>query len=276
MQISEVTQVASNLLAGINRNQKPGQPGSILLDAVEELRTYVNEDADSYAFRSQSLRTAHNRLRDSHYDMLAIQTERSVYQAAVASLSTVRGDIEEIESLVREIESGDFSASQRKDARNIISLRIERINEVLSGASFAGESLFSGESFRITTDAVTLKGFTVDLDELGISELGLDYMDVVNYSADDNLTLLSVADYVLEEYEAVVEEKLGYIESVMESSLGNLKDAFGGLISSEKMGVGEETRWLEEARDDGVVVDGLRGLVSSSRLEGEAVSGLLQ
>jgi hypothetical protein len=257
MSIQGISSTAMMLLSPMSAIERIRSTEPQLLHALENLKP-GSESGDKASVRFANLDYAHTRLRESNSGLQSWQARKTVAETAYKAVCEIQSELEEIQGLIGEISEGDFSESQLADAQLIIESRVARINDIAAAARYGGESILTGETVRVTTDAVTGEGFDIRYDAVDSETLGLSAIDLVGTDVETNVEIISDAIGMVENIEADVAVGIGEVEAVLEERVGEVRTAFESLMGAEMLNAGDETRWLSTGEGVGDVLSGLK------------------
>lgn len=248
---------------------------SILMRGLQNLRA-GDSSRDSLKIRLDRLGLARSELNAVRDELNVGQTRLTIVQTARGAARSIHAEVEEIEQLTRAVSEGGMSESQLEDVQRMIDLRLARIEEITSQASYAGNPLLSGETVSITTDVSSEEGFSISLPEISIESMGLEELDVVNMEASEAIEVVSAAQSVLDSAlsEMAIEESR--IQEEMEEQVGGLMRRFAEMRSRETLDAPEESRWIESGNGSDAIPGNLRTILSSGTLDAGVVASLLK
>lgn len=235
------------------------------------------ESRDSLSIRLGKITYAHARLMRTHDEAGIGQSRHTIAQDVKRGLSLIQSELSDIEHLTDAVAAGGLSSSQLNDIQIMIESRLARIDAIVSGTTFAGQELFTGDFVRITTDVISEAGFDVRYPEMDTEALRIDTLDVNTMSSTTASEMVSTAITTVESAISDVEAELTRLGSGLEEKFGELKERFAELRESEKLNIADETRWLQAKSLRVTISNGdLKNISPSIGLTADVVSSALK
>lgn len=260
----DVSRISEIRTASLNATRKTTEAG-------------LPESRDSLSIRLGNISKAQGRLMRTHDEAGIEQSRYTIAQDVKRSLSLIQSELGDIELLTDAVAAGGLSSSQLNDMQIMIEGRLARIDDIVSGTTFAGQELFTGDIVRITTDVITEAGFDVRYQEMDTGALRIDTLDVNTMSSTMASKLVSNAISTVDSAVSDVDTEITLLGSGLEEKFGELKERFAELRESEKLNISDETRWLQAGNLRTTISPGdLKNVTPQVGLTADVVSSALR
>ena len=269
MAIQGLTGTFISIITPPQRLTGPRRSDSLIgraLDSVKSGTPLVK--TDEVAVRHLNLESAHNSLMRSHSELRNEQGRQTINQNVLRSMTSIQHELTEIQRLTDAVADGEFTTSQLNDVQLMIESRVQRIEDTIEATQYEGTELLTGETVYVTTDAVSGEGFNLTFDNLGIEEMDIGNLDVVDIDIETNAGIVTDALALVASAASDVENNLAHLETVLQSRVGDLVGGFEELRSSEMLDTAIESRRLTSGESISSVLStgNLRNLLSTSNL----------
>jgi len=275
MEIQQVTGQIITLLKAGRSIDGAGRSESALTRGLENLRA-GESSRDSLTIRLNRLGLARSELNEVRDALNIGQTRLKIVQTAKGAANSIRAEVEEIERLTAAVSEGEVAESQLEDVQRMIDLRLARIEETASQASYAGNPLLTGESVVVTTDVISGEGFSISLPEMSVESMGLDELDLVNMESEEAVEVVSEALSSLDSAVSRISTEESRIQEEMEGQMGELLRRFAEMRSRETLDAPEESRWIESSGGTDATPGTLKTILPSGTLDADVVASLLK
>lgn len=277
MDIQQVTtRIITLLQAGgsIDRSREAeSTTGQALRDAKSAEST---QDRDRLAIRLGRIDYSRSKLREVRDDLNIGQSKLTIMQTAKSAANSIRAELDEISRLTTAVSEGEVAESRLEDVQRMIDLRLARIEEIASSATYSGNRLLTGESVRIITDVRTREGFNVSLPEISVESLGLEGIDVVNEDIEKAVETVGGAFPSIDTaISRITSEELS-MQREIESWMSELMNRFEEMSSREMLNAPAEMKWIEGDGEVDVTSRALGTIFASGTLDADVVSSLLK